>query len=133
MKISIIVPAFNEEKLIERSLQSIRSAATAFSQVGWEHQIIVCDNNSSDRTGELSREQGAHVFFEPGPAGRHSASPSAQNIGAKDSPLLIGRVHLLPAYKFSGTGDNIQRSRSLRALVRRQTLARNELVASVFA
>lgn len=65
MKISIIVPAYNEEKLIERSLQSIRSAATAFSQVGWEHEIIVCDNNSSDRTGELAKAQGAHVVFEP--------------------------------------------------------------------
>jgi glycosyltransferase involved in cell wall biosynthesis len=65
VKISIIVPAYNEEKLIERSLQSIRSAATAFSQVGWEHEIIVCDNNSSDRTGELAKAQGAHVVFEP--------------------------------------------------------------------
>jgi glycosyltransferase involved in cell wall biosynthesis len=65
VKISVIVPAFNEEKLIERSLQSIRTAATAFSQVGWEHEIIVCDNNSSDRTGELARTQGAQVVFEP--------------------------------------------------------------------
>ena len=65
MKISIVVPAFNEEKLIERSLQSIRSAATTFSQIGWEHEIIVCDNNSSDRTGELARAQGARVIFEP--------------------------------------------------------------------
>lgn len=65
MKISIVVPAFNEEKLIERSLQSIRSAATTFSQIGWEHEIIVCDNNSSDRTGELARAQGARFIFEP--------------------------------------------------------------------
>ena len=65
MKISIIVPAFNEEKLIERSLQSIRNAATAFSQVGWKHEIIVCDNNSSDRTRELARAQGVCVLFEP--------------------------------------------------------------------
>jgi glycosyltransferase involved in cell wall biosynthesis len=65
VKISIIVPAYNEEKLIERSLRSIRSAATTFSQIGWEHEIIVCDNNSTDRTGELARAQGARVFFEP--------------------------------------------------------------------
>jgi glycosyltransferase involved in cell wall biosynthesis len=65
VQISIVVPAFNEEKLIERSLQSIRSAATAFSDVGWDHEIIVCDNNSSDRTGEIARAQGARVVFEP--------------------------------------------------------------------
>ena len=64
MKISIVVPAFNEEKLIGRSLQSIRMAATAFLQIGWEYEIIVCDNNSSDRTGEFARAQGAHVLFE---------------------------------------------------------------------
>jgi glycosyltransferase involved in cell wall biosynthesis len=64
VEISIVVPAFNEEKLIERSLQSIRSAATTFSDVGWDHEIIVCDNNSSDRTGEIARAQGARVVFE---------------------------------------------------------------------
>jgi glycosyltransferase involved in cell wall biosynthesis len=65
MKISIVVPAFNEEKLIERSLQSIRNAASTFSRVGWDHEIIVCDNNSSDRTSELARAEGARVVFEP--------------------------------------------------------------------
>jgi glycosyltransferase involved in cell wall biosynthesis len=64
VKISIVVPAFNEEKLIVRSLQSIRFAATAFLQIGWEYEIVVCDNNSSDRTGEFARKQGARVIFE---------------------------------------------------------------------
>jgi glycosyltransferase involved in cell wall biosynthesis len=64
VKISIVVPAFNEEKLIVRSLQSVRMAATALTQIGWEYEIIVCDNNSSDRTGEFARAQGAHVSFE---------------------------------------------------------------------
>jgi glycosyltransferase involved in cell wall biosynthesis len=65
VKVSIIVPAFNEEKLIEHSLQCIRSAAIAFSRVGWAYEIIVCDNNSSDRTGEIARAHGARVVFEP--------------------------------------------------------------------
>jgi glycosyltransferase involved in cell wall biosynthesis len=65
VKISIVVPAFNEEKLIERSLQGILRAVSAFSQVGWEHEVIVCDNNSSDRTGALARAHGARVVFEP--------------------------------------------------------------------
>jgi glycosyltransferase involved in cell wall biosynthesis len=64
VKISIVVPAFNEEKLIVRSLQSIRTAAIAFSQIGWEYEIVVCDNNSSDRTGEFAKAQGAQVLFE---------------------------------------------------------------------
>ena len=50
MKISVIVPAYNEEKLIAGSLRSIRQAREAFAQRQWETEIIVCDNNSSDGT-----------------------------------------------------------------------------------
>ena len=65
MKISIIVPAFNEERLIAASLRSIRAASHAFTHRGWECELIVCDNNSTDATASLAREQGAHVVFEP--------------------------------------------------------------------
>jgi len=65
VKISVIVPAFNEEKLIAGTLRSIHAAATAFTQLGWETELVVCDNNSTDRTAELAREAGAKVVFEP--------------------------------------------------------------------
>ncbi|MDB6021936.1 MAG: hypothetical protein JWQ04_1793 [Pedosphaera sp.] len=65
MKISIVVPAFNEEKLLAASLASIRQAMGAFDERGWESELIVCDNNSTDRTPELARAAGALVVFEP--------------------------------------------------------------------
>src|SRR5436189_2966241 len=65
VKISVIVPAFNEEKLIVGTLRSIRSAAAAFVPLGWESELVVCDNNSTDRTAELARKAGASVVFEP--------------------------------------------------------------------
>ena len=65
MKISVIVPAFNEEKLIVDSLRCIRTAFGAFDRLGWERELIVCDNNSTDRTAELARAAGATVVFEP--------------------------------------------------------------------
>jgi glycosyltransferase involved in cell wall biosynthesis len=65
MKISIVVPAFNEEKLIERTLRSIKGSLAAFIRLGWETEIVVCDNNSSDRTAELARAESAFVAFEP--------------------------------------------------------------------
>ena len=65
MRISLIVPAFNEEKLLAHSLQSILAAAAAFESLGWEYELIVCDNNSSDRTAEVARAAGASVVFEP--------------------------------------------------------------------
>jgi glycosyltransferase involved in cell wall biosynthesis len=65
VKISVIVPAFNEEKLIEASLSSTQNAMIAFTSRGWEAELIVCDNNSTDRTAELARAAGAMVVFEP--------------------------------------------------------------------
>jgi len=65
LKISVIVPAFNEEKLIANSLASMREAMRAFGERGWETELIVCDNNSTDRTAELARAAGATVVFEP--------------------------------------------------------------------
>lgn len=65
MKISIIIPAFNEEKLLPVTLQSIRAASESFHKLGWATECIVCDNNSTDRTAELARAAGAQVVFEP--------------------------------------------------------------------
>lgn len=65
MKISVIIPAFNEEKLLEASLAEIKTACTAFIERGWESELIVCDNNSTDRTPDLARAAGARVVFEP--------------------------------------------------------------------
>jgi glycosyltransferase involved in cell wall biosynthesis len=65
VKISIVVPAFNEERLLGESLGRIKSAANAFVRRGWTVELIVCDNNSSDRTAEIARNCGARVVFEP--------------------------------------------------------------------
>jgi glycosyltransferase involved in cell wall biosynthesis len=65
VKISIVVPAFNEERLLGESLARIKSAAAAFTRIGWEFELIVCDNNSTDRTAQIARAAGAAVVFEP--------------------------------------------------------------------
>jgi len=65
VRISIVVPAFNEEKLIRDSLRSMKAASAAFTRIGWDCELIVCDNNSTDRTGEIARAEGAKVVFEP--------------------------------------------------------------------
>ena len=65
VRVSIIVPAFNEELLLAASLVEIENAANAFANRGWESELIVCDNNSTDRTAEIARVAGAQVVFEP--------------------------------------------------------------------
>jgi glycosyltransferase involved in cell wall biosynthesis len=65
MKISIIIPAFNEERLIAATLASVRRGMEELSRRGIESELIVCDNNSTDRTAEIARAGGANVVFEP--------------------------------------------------------------------
>jgi len=60
VKISLIVPAFNEAKLLGTTLACIREASR-----GLDVELIVCDNNSTDRTAEIARQGGATVVFEP--------------------------------------------------------------------
>lgn len=59
---SIVVPAYNEEALLPRTLASLAEAMTATIATG---EIVVCDNNSTDLTAERAREAGTRVVFEP--------------------------------------------------------------------
>ena len=44
----------------------MKSAATAAFTAAWlEWELVVCDNNSTDRTPEIARAEGAKVVFEP--------------------------------------------------------------------
>ena len=66
MKLSIIVPAFNEEAYLGPTLYSIRTAEahlSACSGVGIE--IVVVDNNSEDETAAVARGKGTAVVGEP--------------------------------------------------------------------
>lgn len=56
-KVSLIFPAFNEAK-------NIRKAILDFQKIKEIDEIIVIDNNSSDKTAILARESGARVITE---------------------------------------------------------------------
>ncbi len=57
-KISVIIPAFNEERFLPRCLESLKNQN--FSHF----EIIVVDNNSRDKTFEVAKRFGAKVFKE---------------------------------------------------------------------
>jgi glycosyltransferase involved in cell wall biosynthesis len=65
MRVSVVLPAFNEEKLLPAALAAVRDAASAFTARGWEWECVVCDNNSTDGTAAVARAAGATVVFEP--------------------------------------------------------------------
>jgi glycosyltransferase involved in cell wall biosynthesis len=59
---SIVIPAYNEESLLPRTLERLQAA---MAEAPFRGEVVVCDNNSSDRTGEAARSAGARVVFEP--------------------------------------------------------------------
>ncbi len=65
MRVSVVLPAFNEEKLLPAALAAVKAAAAAFTARGWEWECVVCDNNSTDGTAAVARAAGATVVFEP--------------------------------------------------------------------
>lgn len=61
MKISIIIPAFNEEKYIENTLKSIQAIDTN----SWDVELLIIDGSSKDKTAEIARTYGAQVIVIP--------------------------------------------------------------------
>ena len=62
--LSIIIPAYNEEKLLPATLKAVRESAAVFSEAGWDTEFIVCNNNSTDQTAAIAVAHGAMVVFE---------------------------------------------------------------------
>ena len=108
MKISVVVPAFNEEKLLARSLGAITGACAAFAGRGWNWEIVVCDNNSTDRTADIARAAGAIVVFEP-----VNQIARARNCGAAaatgDWLIFVDADSFPSAALFAATAERIAR------------------------
>ncbi len=62
--LSVVVPAFNERKLLAGSLESIRRAVAANELTDDQWELIVCDNASTDETAEIAGAAGARVVYE---------------------------------------------------------------------
>ena len=55
-QVSVVILTFNEEVNVGRALESV---------VGWSDDIHIVDSYSTDRTLEIAKEKGAHVFQNP--------------------------------------------------------------------
>jgi glycosyltransferase involved in cell wall biosynthesis len=70
MKVSIVVPAFNEERYIGRCLSSIVNQSVS------PDEIIVVDNNSTDKTAEIAKSFNVKVISQKLPG-----TINARNLG----------------------------------------------------
>ena len=56
--LSMVMPAYNEEETVA---YTVRRLVHAFEQAGHRLQLVVVDNGSHDRTGEIIRELAAEL------------------------------------------------------------------------
>lgn len=61
MKLSVIIPAYNEEKYIGMTLEHIVAALTGLDLTS---EIVVVDNESTDKTADIAAQFGARVIPE---------------------------------------------------------------------
>ena len=74
---SIIIPAYNEEDYLPATLTALQEA---MPKLGLRGEIIVVDNNSSDRTAAIAANQGVTVIFEA-----INQISRARNVGAREA------------------------------------------------
>src|SRR5712692_5601012 len=61
MKISVIIPAYNEEEYLPRLLDSIEVARSNYAGDRDMIEVIVADNDSTDATAKVASARGARV------------------------------------------------------------------------
>ncbi len=72
---SVIIPAYNEEQFLPDTLTALKEAMGSLILQG---EVIVVDNNSTDRTPQIALENNVRVMFEP-----VNQISRARNTGAK--------------------------------------------------
>lgn len=79
MQISIIIPAYNEERLLPETLRRLNAAIAASDEAGLgDVEVLVIDNASDDATAAVARAHGATVVREAQPG-----IAFARNAGAR--------------------------------------------------
>lgn len=66
--LSVVIPAYNEESRLPATLEALQEFLS-----GREHEIIVVDDGSSDRTAEAAEEFGCRVVRHPRNLGKGAA------------------------------------------------------------
>ncbi len=63
MKITVIIPALNEEKAIADVLRQV--PVKKLNEMGYEVENVVVDNGSTDNTVSIAKKNGATVVYQP--------------------------------------------------------------------
>jgi glycosyltransferase involved in cell wall biosynthesis len=116
--LSLIIPAYNEEKLLPKTLDALNCILKEIKSK-WSGEIIVVDNNSDDNTANIAESHNALVVFEG-----ENCIAKARNRGAEaangrflifvdadtipTSDLILKSLDLLSSGKVCGGGAKVK-------------------------
>jgi glycosyltransferase involved in cell wall biosynthesis len=83
-KLTIVIPALNEELGIEKTIRTVPRAE--IDKIGYHTQVIVVDNASDDATAELAAKAGAEVVPEPN---RGYGTALKKGFAAADGDVIV--------------------------------------------
>ena len=83
-KLTIVIPALNEEQGIEKTVRAIPRAE--IDRIGYQSQVLVVDNGSEDATAELAAGAGAEVVSEPN---RGYGTALKKGFAAADGDVIV--------------------------------------------
>jgi glycosyltransferase involved in cell wall biosynthesis len=79
MRISVIVPTYNEGRTIRKCLEALRN------QTFKDYEIVVVDGHSKDNTVEVAKKYADKILFDEGRGGGCCQEPSRQSGRFRDS------------------------------------------------
>jgi glycosyltransferase involved in cell wall biosynthesis len=106
-RISLVIPAYNEERYLPRLLDTVEAAARRYGHGPQALEILVGDNASTDRTAELAAARGCRVI----PVAKRSIAAARNGGGFAARGRILAfvdadtRIH-------EGTFDAIERALS---------------------
>ncbi|MDY6770243.1 MAG: glycosyltransferase [Candidatus Nanohaloarchaea archaeon] len=89
MKVCVTIPAYNEEETVAEVVEDCRAV---LEQEGYDHDIIVMDDGSTDRTAEVAEEAGAVVYSHRTNRGLGRTFASAMRHALDHDPDIIVNI-----------------------------------------
>src|SRR2546430_1510014 len=86
-KITVLIPCYNEAEAIESVIKKFPKDRLA--RYGFELDVLVIDNNSTDGTAEVARAAGARVIHEPRRGKGNAVRAGFYSIGADTDYVVM--------------------------------------------
>jgi len=85
-KITVVIPCYNEEKGIGKVIKDIPKKK--LKKLGYKTEVLVIDNNSSDKTANIARNNGTRVITEEKQGKGNAIRAGFRNV-SKDTDFVV--------------------------------------------